>query len=90
MEQHKIQDGIQTQIQFLEMIYMVQYIKMEKQVLVHLNIHGGGLLRLLLLIAGICAMLTASFLVCTMEALMAMTICSRCLPVLPCSVLGVA
>ena len=86
MEQHKIQDGIQTQIQSLEMIYMEQHIKMETHHQVIHFIHGGGSLRLLLILAIACALLMAPILICTITTLITVATGFRCLPVLRCSV----
>ena len=87
MEQHKIQDGIQIQILFLETTFMEQQITLEIKPIIHfIMIHGGGLLRLLLMLAVSCAMLMAVVLIWTIATLLTFTLGSRCSPVLRCSV----
>ena len=52
-------------------------------------IHGGGLLRLLRMVAIMCAMLMAMILVRAVAALLAIAAGFRCLPVFHCSVADV-
>ena len=54
--------------------------------LIHFLIVTGGSLRLLLVVAMMCAVLLAIFLVCTITALVTVAIGSLCLPVFRCSV----
>ena len=56
------------------------------QVIHFIIIHGGGSLRLLLIIAITCAMFMASILIWTIATLITITTGFRCLPVLRCSV----
>ena len=84
MEQHKIQDGIQIQILFLETTFMDQQIK----IVIH-QIHfiqTGGLLRLLLIIAATCAVFMATILAWPATPLMTIPIGSLCLLAFRCSV----
>ena len=78
----------QELIQFMEMTSMEQLIKMDIQVQIINStiIHGGGLLRLLLVTALMCAMFLAKVLIWAMTALIAIKVGFRCLPVLRCSV----
>ena len=77
----------QELILFLETTFMEQ----QKKMVIHQIhfIHGGGLLRLLRMVAIMCAMLMAMILVRAVAALLAIAAGFRCLPVFHCSVADV-
>ena len=69
---------------------MEQQITVEIKPIIHfIIIHGGGLLRLLRMVAIMCAMLMAMILVRAVAALLAIAAGFRCLPVFHCSVADV-